>query len=74
MTLTDFIGNPCDFSFYSLPSKQEILRFVAFSRLRLKQGSKIPSNSDVFNDIAPQLVSFFRGKGFQTSTKSSVVR
>ena len=74
MTITDFIGNPCDLSFSSFPSKREIVRFVAFTRMRLRKGSKIVSNKGVFNDIAPRLVSYFHEKGFQTSTKQSVVR
>ena len=53
---------------------RDIVRFVAFTRMRLRKGSKIVSNKDVFNDIAPRLVSFFHEKGFQTSTKQSVVR
>ena len=74
MTITDFIGNPCDLSLSSLPLKREIVRFVAFTRMRLQKGSKFVSNKDVFNDIATQVVSFFHEKGFQTSTKPSVVR
>ena len=61
-----FIGSPCDLSFSSLPSKREIVRFVAFTRMRLQKGSKFVSNKDIFNDIAPQLVSFFHEKnGFK---------
>ena len=74
MTITDFIWNPCDLSFSSLPLKREIVRFVAFTRTRLQKGSKFVSNKDVFNEIAPQLVSFFHEKVFQTSSKPSVVR
>ena len=74
MTITDFVGSPCDLSFSSLPSKREIVRFVAFTRMRLQTGSKFVSNKGIFNDIAPQLVSFFHEKWFQTATKSSVVR
>ena len=59
MTITDSIGNPCDLSFSSFLSKREIVRFVAFTRMRLQEGSIIVSNKYVFNDIAPQLVSFF---------------
>ena len=57
-----FIGSPCDLSFSNLPSKREIVRFVAFTRMRLQKGSKFVSNKDIFNDIAPQLVSFFHEK------------
>ena len=74
MTITDSIGSPCDLSFSSLPSKREIVRFVAFTRMRLQKGSKFVSNKDIFNDIAPQLVSLFHEKGFKTATKLSVVR
>ena len=72
MTITDFIGNPCDLSLSSLPLKRVIVRFVAFTRMRLQKGSKFVSNIDLF--IATQLVSFSHEKGFQTSTKQSVVR
>ena len=74
MTITDFIGRPSYLSFSSLPSKREIVRFVEFTRMRSQKGSKFVSNKDIFNDIAPQLVSFFHEKGFQTATKSFVVR
>ena len=56
MTITDFIESPCDLSFSSLPSKREIVRFVAFNPMRLQKGSKFVSNKDIFNDIAHQLV------------------
>ena len=76
MTITDFIGfgSPCDVSFSSLSSEREIVRFVACTRLRLQKGSTFVSNKDIFNDFAPRLVSFFHEKGFQTATKSSIVR
>ena len=62
MTITDFIGSPCDLSFSSLPSKREIVRFVAFTCMRLQKGSKFVSNKDIFNDSSHQLVSLFYEK------------
>ena len=53
------------FNFFQFTFKVGNCRFVAFSHMRLQKRSKFVSNKDIFNDIAPQLVSFSMKKGFK---------
>lgn len=73
MTIYDFIGNPRNLP-TSLPTKRDIFRFINFRRIELKVSGRIPSNKDVFNDVATRLVEVYQNLGFQTASKRSITR
>ena len=73
MTFKGIIGDPCDLP-VSLPSKRDILRYINYRRIQLKTSKRLPSNSDVFLDIAPRLVEYYHDKGFLTARKQNIIR
>ena len=73
MTIKDFIGDPKNLPLDSIPTKRDVLRYINFRRIQLKTNKRLPSNSDVFSDVAETLEEYYRKRGFDTTAKRSII-
>ena len=59
MTIHTFIGSPKELPTDSIPSKRDVMRFINLRRIQLQKTKRLPSNSEVFSDVAQTLTDYY---------------